>query len=502
MKALYAKYHAPLLLIFHIAIYSFILHNTNCFAQCADTVKFTDWNGAGQSWQSWSVLSASEVEEVDESIPPMPNFFISDQDLLDVKLAFDALVLTSGDDDFIGIVLGFQDPVGTGTTEYRCILFDWKSKEEDAFSYIAEEGYSLSEFHGSIDNDNLSRYFWGHNGFASNSNYDFLAKNYGLGKGWIPMTNYHFEVTYTAGKIIIEINGNKVFDVEHCNQAGRIGFYTYSQHEVIFSNLTLTQKAYAYFDPPKICAGDSLHYTAKDEQCGVYSPAVKEWKWDFGDGSFEENTISGHHAYNSSGIFKVQYVATFQDGCTDTVTGQVQVQEALAVDLGHDTTLTVGSSISLNAGPDQEGWIYEWPDGSGLNTVTLHVPENDTTIWVRVTKDLCSAYDEIKIYSTEQVPPSEYIYVPNAFTPNGDGINDRFTPAFKDELPEEYTLYIYNRWGQELFESSDPVSGWDGTLHQVLCPPDIYVYLLKFTTFDQNMTRVSGIKKGTVMLVR
>ena len=45
-------------------------------------------------------------------------------------------------------------------------------------------------------------------------------------------------------------------------------------------------------------------------------------------------------------------------------------------------------------------------------------------------------------------------FVPNAFSPDGDGINDQFIPIFKDGLPEQYSLVIYNRWGQEMFDSN------------------------------------------------
>jgi gliding motility-associated-like protein len=61
------------------------------------------------------------------------------------------------------------------------------------------------------------------------------------------------------------------------------------------------------------------------------------------------------------------------------------------------------------------------------------------------------------------------IYVPNSFTPNGDGTNDIFLPIITSGLDEKkYTMYIFNRWGDIVFESHNPNEGWDGSYPDVL----------------------------------
>ena len=109
--------------------------------------------------------------------------------------------------------------------------------------------------------------------------------------------------------------------------------------------------------------------------------------------------------------------------------------------------------------------------------------------------------DEINIHIAEPPPPNS-LFIPNAFSPDGDGLNDQFIPVFKEELPEQYSLVIYNRWGQEIFDSTNPAEGWDGRVHQKDCPGDIYVYLVKYSRTDQNLSPGTIVKKGTLMLVR
>ncbi len=68
------------------------------------------------------------------------------------------------------------------------------------------------------------------------------------------------------------------------------------------------------------------------------------------------------------------------------------------------------------------------------------------------------------------------IYIPNAFTPNGDGLNDIFRPVVELELVRQFHLSIYNRWGERIFETSDAGKGWDGKD----CLPGVYVWIISY----------------------
>ena len=71
------------------------------------------------------------------------------------------------------------------------------------------------------------------------------------------------------------------------------------------------------------------------------------------------------------------------------------------------------------------------------------------------------------------------MYIPNAFTPNGDGLNEVFQPKGMGWKPDQYEFLIYDRWGSLIFKTNDYTKGWDGTIRGTLCPSDVYVYKIK-----------------------
>jgi gliding motility-associated-like protein len=89
------------------------------------------------------------------------------------------------------------------------------------------------------------------------------------------------------------------------------------------------------------------------------------------------------------------------------------------------------------------------------------------------------------------------IYVPDAFTPNGDGVNDVYKVFPRGSL-KFIDLAIYDRWGEKVFESYDQDKGWDGTFRGQMDDPGVYVYVL-LVTFDDNF---SFNKKGSISLIR
>jgi len=105
--------------------------------------------------------------------------------------------------------------------------------------------------------------------------------------------------------------------------------------------------------------------------------------------------------------------------------------------------------------------------------------------------------DEIvSVSNTILVPPSMYIYVPNAFTPNGDGLNDKFGALGRGI--KKYHLVIYNRWGQLIFESSNINNQWDGTYGGKLAPVGTYSYAIKIKGHYNKKFH----KEGTVSIVK
>lgn len=99
---------------------------------------------------------------------------------------------------------------------------------------------------------------------------------------------------------------------------------------------------------------------------------------------------------------------------------------------------------------------------------------------------------------------TEVVYVtdadirfPDAFTPNGDGMNDEFRPAYKSI--KKYKLSIYNRWGRRIFSTSDPEKGWNGKNGNTEAAEGVYIYICEAEAFERG---VSFTRKGTVTLLR
>ncbi|MBL7932983.1 MAG: gliding motility-associated C-terminal domain-containing protein, partial [Bacteroidia bacterium] len=88
------------------------------------------------------------------------------------------------------------------------------------------------------------------------------------------------------------------------------------------------------------------------------------------------------------------------------------------------------------------------------------------------------------------------MYVPNAFTPNGDDLNEIFLPVIRGT--RFYTLQVFNRWGQLIFSSSDPAKGWDGTYNGKDSPQGSYVWKIKLST-NKGEEKISS---GNVLLTR
>jgi trimeric autotransporter adhesin len=88
------------------------------------------------------------------------------------------------------------------------------------------------------------------------------------------------------------------------------------------------------------------------------------------------------------------------------------------------------------------------------------------------------------------------IYVPNAFTPNGDGIDDIWS-VFGTGV-KDIKATVFNRWGEKVFESSNQSDGWDGTYKGQLQPPGVYVYVVEIVYLNDEKTT----KEGSLTLIR
>lgn len=187
--------------------------------------------------------------------------------------------------------------------------------------------------------------------------------------------------------------------------------------------------------------------------------------------------------------------ATDANGCTSTSTVVVSSSGTATANAGTSVTITAGQTTQLNG---TGGITYSWSPSTDLSCSACQNPVASptvTTVYTLTVIDAngCTASDTVTIYV--DIACGE-LYLPNAFSPNNDLHNDVL--FVRGNCIKELNLQIYNRWGEKVFETSDPALGWDGTWRGVLCEPAVFTYILNATLLDG--TEIS--RKGNITLVK
>jgi gliding motility-associated-like protein len=178
----------------------------------------------------------------------------------------------------------------------------------------------------------------------------------------------------------------------------------------------------------------------------------------------------------------------------DRDTVAVNVQPLPVLDLGNDTIIKINSTIQLCPGLDFFG--YTWQDGS---TSRHYLTNSPGTFWVEVTNEYgCKSSDTILIF-----PESFKIYLPTAFSPNNDNINDIFIPISTSEVDFDYEIMIFNRYGQMVFKSNSFSEGWDGNYQNLPCPVEVYTWIVVVQPLvESSFYAGQNMMKGNVTLLR
>ena len=160
------------------------------------------------------------------------------------------------------------------------------------------------------------------------------------------------------------------------------------------------------------------------------------------------------------------------------------------INLGIDTVLCGKFSLELDAG--NPGMSYNWmPDGETSQKIQA---TKQQVYSVTVTnKDGCQSGDDFEIGSG----CISYYHVPTGFSPNGDGLNDLFKPTLVNY--QDYTMSIFNRWGEELYRTEDVNQGWDGTYNGEVVSNGVYLYSIRFITTEDGAYQTV---KGLIHVVR
>lgn len=240
---------------------------------------------------------------------------------------------------------------------------------------------------------------------------------------------------------------------------------------------------------------DTCRYAPASFSASEWSPAIgiQSWNWSFGDGqSATANPTT--HAYTNNGAYTVSLYAISTEGCrSETIRDQVNIYGTNAF-AGNDTIAAANQPIQLLA---SGGVSYEWTPSTGLNNPTIRNPiatvTQDITYYLKAyTPAGCVSYDTMKII----IYAGPEIYVPTAFTPNGDGLNDQLAVLPIGLRSFDY-FSVYNRYGQLVFTTNNKNQKWDGRYKGYRQASSAYVWVASGTDFRNKPV----IRKGTVLLL-
>ncbi len=186
-----------------------------------------------------------------------------------------------------------------------------------------------------------------------------------------------------------------------------------------------------------------------------------------------------------------------QYGCADTLTNTVVVNPLPVVRASADTFINWGSTAQLYVFSPGANYFL-WTPINGLNNANSPMPKasplETTEYRVEVIdSNYCINYDTVIVSVNKDVT----MFVPSAFTPNGDGTNDRFQ-VINLAFHKLIEMRVFNRWGQQVCTTTDNRQGWDGTIDGTPQPAGVYQYIIRVALADGNVQ----IFKGDLTLLR
>lgn len=220
--------------------------------------------------------------------------------------------------------------------------------------------------------------------------------------------------------------------------------------------------------------------------------------WEFGDGSVASGPIASH-TYNTAGCFTVTLTVSFGTGCsaTDSIPCMINVfPQPLAGFTFTPTTIDILNPTAFFTNTTLNGTTWLWNFGDSTSSTAMN--PNHTWEYMGI--------HSVTLYATNANGCIDSItidimiddiitaYIPNTFSPNGDGVNDEFNIYSHGIAPDKFEMLIFDRWGNKIFTSRDVNQGWKGSVNNtgVVCQEDVYVYRFNYQDFKGKKHKAIG----------
>jgi gliding motility-associated-like protein len=257
-------------------------------------------------------------------------------------------------------------------------------------------------------------------------------------------------------------------------------------------------------DTVNICEGNTSIYNLEGDVSSAYQQPAYQWQLSTDKGSTWKDiagATSAIYTRNSTGAGSYWYrLAVLESRYLGVLSCRIasnlviiEVHPKPIVDAGPDRVMITGDSIKLNGRAEGEGLDYEWKPGiyvsndTILNPLIKPVSDIGYTL-AAVSKYGCASKDETFVKVVQD------IFIPNAFTPNGDGKNDSWKIPFLDPSFGAEVM-VFNRYGELVYHSKGIIVSWDGTINGKQQPTGTYVYMV--TIKPGSFQRI-----GTLTLIR
>lgn len=222
------------------------------------------------------------------------------------------------------------------------------------------------------------------------------------------------------------------------------------------------------------CPGDTIDFM--DRTSSSYQ--LSGWQWNFNDFTKVDTNQNARHVFQYGGLYNVGLIVQNTQGCVDTLFRKILIDPFIPF-IGRDTTIVKGERIYFNI---PSGTNFQWTPATYLSNPSVanpvgYFPDEGRfvyTVTARNPETNCSATDTFVV----RVISNGFLAIPNAFTPNGDGVNDRFRPLYVG-YESINAFRIYNRYGEEVFVSQSMEDSWDGTFNGQDQEVGVYYWLIQ-----------------------
>lgn len=271
---------------------------------------------------------------------------------------------------------------------------------------------------------------------------------------------------------------------------------------------TITDTIRVYRTPDPYITGDSigcLNATLNLQGMLTVPDTAITWKWTLSNiNSLSTQNISLN--FQNSGNYTLYLQATNLIGCTDSASKNLYVPPIPDITIANNPVIPVSTGITLPVTYGPEVVSYIWTPAKNLSCIDCPTPYANPKFTTTYTIKVADEYGctNTKDITVTVVCNGLNYFVPNTFSPNGDGVNDIFAPRGVG-LARVNSMRIFNRWGEMVYERMNflandrtPTGGWDGTYKGKPASADVYIYIIEFVCENAAIVPV----KGNVALVR